>query len=164
MTLSCPVISEDLKTLENVLTSIAIIAISLALFLYWFRYTCQLILSTSTAKDCRTEVAANNRLKFLEVQSQLGSAPPPSLDWCKRSLDCDFALVNYMHRNTTQKAGSAGGVEELMLRLDYRFLGSWYLLVSRFSAAKARSTLDEMSQIIGYFVDNFAQRAAGAAA
>lgn len=50
------------------LASIIIIAVSAALFVYWFRYSCVLILNTETIQNYAAEVAQSKELNFLEVQ------------------------------------------------------------------------------------------------
>lgn len=44
--------------------SILVLTVSLILFLYWFRYTCLLILSAKPAKDYSGQVAQVNQLSF----------------------------------------------------------------------------------------------------
>ena len=54
--------------------SIIIIVLSTALFVYWFRYTCVLILRTRDARDYAQHVAEVNHLTFLTAQQQLADA------------------------------------------------------------------------------------------
>ena len=61
------------------LVSILIIVVSLALFLYWFRYTCVLILSAKTSRDYAAEIASANQLRFLETRTHLMKDPKVSL-------------------------------------------------------------------------------------
>jgi len=146
-----------------VLVSILIIVTSLALCLYWFRYACKLILSTGVAEDCRAEVAAANQLSFFQIQQTLNNASVTSFDALKKSLLRDYALVHYMRRNSA--AGeSDGAVEDCMLRLNFHLLSVSYAAVKLVSARRTRVVLDEMSQVVGYFANNFGQRAAGMAA
>ncbi len=146
------------------LTSVLIIAISLALLLYWFRYSCSLILSTGAASDCRLEVAAANQLKFLEVQDCLDTASAASFDSLKRSLDRDYELVNYLHRSAKHSEEPANVVEHSMLRADFHLMRIWYPVVKLFSTSQARAAIDEMAQIVGHLADSFGQKATSAAA
>ena len=55
----------------ELISTIVIMAGSVLLFGYWFRYTCLLILSARTTRDYAGAVATANQLSFLEVQSVL---------------------------------------------------------------------------------------------
>jgi hypothetical protein len=148
----------------QVLTSVLIIAISLALLLYWFRYSCSLILSTSAASEHRLEVAAANQLKFLEVQDGLDTALAASYDSLKWSLDRDYKLVTYLHRSATPTEEPVNVVEHTMLRADFQLLRFWYPVAKLFSARQAKAAIEEMAQIVGHLADSFGQRATSEAA
>ena len=149
---------------RQVLTSVLIIAISLALLLYWFRYSCSLILSTGAARDCRLEVAVANQLKFLEVQDCLGTASAASFDSLKQSLDRDYKLVNYLHRTAKHLEEPANVVEHSMLRADFHLMRVWYSIAKTFSSTQARAAIDEMAQVVGHLADSFGQKATNSAA
>jgi len=52
-----------------------------------------------------------------------------------------------------------------MLQLNYRLMGAWCSVSSRFSPEAGRRALDEMSMIISHFANSMGERAAvGAAA
>lgn len=140
--------------------SIFIIAVSTALFLYWFRYTCVLILSTRTTKDYGTDVAAANRLSFAGVQSRLEVASAVELNAIRDSLERDYRLVSALMRH----AGSlkVGGVplEDTMLRIDFRLMRFAFAFGRRFSEVRSRAALGEMSQIVAYMANSFGEQAA----
>jgi len=141
--------------------TIIITVSSMALFGYWFRYTCLLILSTKTAQDYAGEVAAANQLGFLEVRSQL-QASSPNLDRLRDALDRDYAVLSGLLKQAGSLEQSA--MEKWMLETDYRFLRSWYNTSRRFSPAAAARALDEMSQVIAHFANVMGESAACSAA
>jgi hypothetical protein len=49
-------------------TSVVIIILSLAMFVYWFRYSCVLILESNWSEDLAREVALQNGLSFGTVE------------------------------------------------------------------------------------------------
>src|SRR5579864_5727226 len=51
--------------------SLILAGVSVSLFIYWLRYTCQLILSAKSARDYTRDVAEANNLLFLQVQEEL---------------------------------------------------------------------------------------------
>ena len=144
--------------MTELITTVVITVSSILLFGYWFRYSCLLMLSTKTARDYVGAVAAANQLGILEVQSRL-RAGSPELDRLRESLDRDYAVL------TRLLTGSAeSGMEEWMLGINYRFMGAWYRVSSRFSPAAARQALEEMSMIVAHFANTMGERAASAAA
>ena len=53
------------------IASLLIIVVSTVLLIYWFRYTCLLILRTPTARDYASGLAAANRLMYPDVEGRL---------------------------------------------------------------------------------------------
>ncbi|HEV2201063.1 MAG TPA: hypothetical protein VGR73_14695 [Bryobacteraceae bacterium] len=145
----------------ELLATIVVTASSMALFGYWFRYTCLLILSTKTARDYAGEVAAANQLGFPEVRSQL-QASSPNLDRLRDALDRDYAVLSGLLKQAGSLEQSA--MEKWMLEANYRFLRSWYNTSRRFSPAAAARALDEMSQVIAHFANVMGESAACSAA
>ena len=143
------------------LATIIITVSSMALFGYWFRYTCLLILSTKTARDYAGEVAAANQLGFLEVRSQL-QASSANLDRLRDALDRDYAVLARLLKQAGSLEQSA--MEKRMLEMNYRLLRCWYNASRRFSPAAACRALDEMSQVIAHFANVMGQSAACSAA
>src|ERR1035438_8003276 len=85
---------------------------SVALFGYWFRYTCLLILSTKTAQDYAAQVATANQLGFLEVRAQLQAAST-NLDGLCASLDRDYSVLSGLLKHAGSLEQSA--LEKRML-------------------------------------------------
>ena len=143
-------------------TSILILVVSTALFVYWFRYTCVLILSTRTTQDYSARVAADNRLSFAEVQDRLEKVPAARFDAMQASLERDFRMVSSLLR---QARGLAAGnpLEDVMLRADFRLMQFAYGVTRRFSEAKARMALEEMSQVVAHLANAFGERATNSA-
>jgi len=143
--------------------STLIIAVSAVLFLYWFRYTCVLILSTRTTRDYSEEVATANELAFAEVQDLLGSAAAGDLDTLQQLLERDYRVVNDLMKRATDLRVGGDTLEEAMLRIDFRVMSVWYNLSRRYSLSNARTALDEMSQVVAHFANSCGKRAAESA-
>ncbi len=140
------------------IASILIIAFSLVLFVYWFRYTCLLILSAKTTKDYAGEVAKANQLSFPQVQNQLRGqlseyGPLHAL------LDRDFQLLTYLLRHAAKFELGGYSAEERMLMVDYRIMKAWYSLVGNLWPLQAKYALSEMSDIVGHFANALGERA-----
>jgi hypothetical protein len=137
---------------------------SALLFVYWFRYTCLLIVSAKTAYDYASEVAAANQLSFREVQSQLRQGAV-ELDALHASLARDYDMVTYLLKHAAQSSNEESSLEARMLQMNYRVTGAWYQVSRRFSSTFARQALEEMSLVIGHFANVMGERAnCGAAA
>jgi hypothetical protein len=137
---------------------------SVALFGYWFRYTCLLILSAKTARDYAGDVVAANQLNFLQVQSQLRQGVV-ELDPLHAALARDYDVVTYLLKHAAQSSSEESSLEARMLEMNYRVMGAWYQVSRRFSATLASQALEEMSLVIGHFANVMGERAAcGAAA
>jgi hypothetical protein len=134
---------------------------SVALFGYWFRYVCLMILNTKTAQDYAGQVATANQLGFLGVRAALQSNAA-DLDRLRDVLDRDYEILSGLLKHA---ASEQSGLEKRMLETNYKLMHAWYAACSRFSPAAAARALDEMSQIVAHFANVMGESAvAGAAA
>jgi len=147
----------------ELIATIVITASSILLFGYWFRYTCLLVLSTKTVRDYAGEVATANQLSFLEIQSQLRGGSP-ELDRLRGLLDRDYAVLSSLLKYSSGASAKDLGIETRMLEINYRLMGVWYRVSSRFSTAAARRALEEMSLVVAYIANTMGERAAVSAA
>ena len=136
-----------------------IIAVSMALFLYWFRYTCVLILSTRTTKDYSEEVATANRLSFAVVHGMIRAAEDEHLDGIQASLERDYRLVQSLLKQAGAIRVQGEPIEEIMLRIDFRIMQAWCGLQRRVRGSGSRTALEEMAQIVAHFADTYGESA-----
>jgi hypothetical protein len=135
--------------------TILIIAFSLVLFVYWFRYTVLLLLSEDQVEQ---SPALNSQLSLLETREALrdtqGDLP---LDRLHHALERDYRMLRYL----LDHAAGLGlrPVERFLLMLDYRMLRIWYRLSRNASAPQARRALQEMAGILNYIASKMDQRA-----
>lgn len=139
--------------------SIFIIVVSTVLFLYWFRYTCVLLLNSRDAREHARRVAEANHLSFVAAQQALAYPQhSEALDNLHKSLDRDYRMVTYLLRNAgTQNRRS---IEEHLLRLDYHLVRACYYLARPFSRQSARKALAERASIISHLADAMGKRVA----
>jgi hypothetical protein len=139
------------------IATITITVGSALLFAYWFRYSCVLILNARTARDFATEVVMANQLGFMNVQAQLRQGVA-DLDGLQAMLDRDFAVLRPLIQG-------GDGIEERLLKIHYRVMGTWCRMSRPFSPSAARKALDEMSLIVAHFANAVGERqSCGAAA
>jgi len=143
--------------------SILIIGFSALLFLYWFRYTCLLILSTKTSKDYTLQVAKANHLEFPAVQANLRdrALAGDGMDILHRSLEKDYRLLTGLLRHAAQFQVGGLSVEQRMLMIDYAAMRVWYMVARHASqTSHAQQALEEMTDIVAHFANAMGERSA----
>ena len=141
------------------LASILIMAVSAALLLYWFRYTCLLILRTRTAKDYAADLAAINGLTFPGVQeTALGAASADELSVIERSLDRDYRLLTYLLKQTSDLHVGGLTIEQRMLILDYRLMRLLFTLTQGMAISRARAAVMEMTDVLSHLANAMGER------
>jgi hypothetical protein len=142
-----------------VIASVLIIVLSVALFVYWFRYTCLLILSTKTARNYGGAVAEANRLSFPEVHNLLRAESAVNMDALRDALEKDYRLLTSLIRNSASQEAGADDLEERLLMLDFALMRGWYAVGGVLGIARAHA-LREMCDIVSHFANSMGQRVA----
>jgi hypothetical protein len=130
-----------------------IIAASFALFAYWFRYSCLLILSAQTTQDYAGVVAKASGLSVLEMQEQLEAGGSFDLSTVHRAMEADFAAVRRMLDQAPGIEEHLTSSEQFVLRLDYHLMRAWARLTARSSPEQARQALLEQCAIVSHFAN-----------
>ena len=135
------------------LASILIIVCSLVLLIYWFRYSCLLLIRSHQV--ALEPPPAASRFGLYEVQSglKLGQA----LDPLHEALRRDYQLLMYLVQHASGL--ELESFEDRLLVLDYRIMRRWYSLVRALFPAQARGTLSEMASILAILVDRMGSQA-----
>jgi hypothetical protein len=139
--------------------SILIILFSTALLIYWFRYTCLLILRTRTGKDYAANLAAVNELKFPGVvENVVHATTPQELTALKRSLERDYSLLTYLLAHTT--GANVGGLtlEQRLLMFDFRLMRLLFGLTRMLALPRARAAILEMTEILNHLANAMGER------
>jgi hypothetical protein len=135
------------------LASILIIVCSLVLLVYWFRYSCLLLIRGY--KVSSEPMPAASRFRLAEVQNalKLGEA----LDPLHEALRRDYQLLMYL----VEHASGLGleSFEDRLLVLDYRIMQIWYGLVRALFPAQARQALSEMASVLAILADRMRSQA-----
>ena len=148
----------------SVLVSILIIGISVLLFLYWFRYTCLLILSARTSRDYARHVAVANQLSFIDARRKLtDDASLTRLNDLHSLLERDYRLLTYLLNHGGAGYQSGKSIEVRILQIDYWVMRIWYFAVQKLSPMRARDALLEMSAIINHLANSMGERLSVAA-
>lgn len=147
------------EAISAMFVSLAIIGFSLVLFLYWFRYTCLLILNTRTARDYTVQVAEANQLAFPAIQAKLAQAQLEGLEDARASLERDYhLLISLLQHASSFQLGSLT-LEQRMLMVDYQAMRVWFRVSRQLSrGAHARQALVEMADIVSHFANAMGER------
>ena len=135
--------------------SVVVIVFSSALVLYWFRYTCILLVRNGAEEVRAASAAVQNSFSFGEVQKGLLSNA--ELDPLRRSLQRDYRVLSYLvsHASGLELASW----EERLLVWDYKLQGFWYAVTRAAAPAHARAALAEMAAVLGILAGRIGQRA-----
>src|ERR1035441_6122551 len=119
------------------IASVLIIVFSLVLFVYWFRYSCLLLLRSRA--DQPGEVAG----RFNCANVQQGLKAGLDLDPLHQSLERDYRVLTYLLEHA---AGlELEQLEYRLLVLDYKLMQGWYRLTKSAAPQQARRALAEMA-------------------
>jgi hypothetical protein len=136
--------------------SILIVTLSLALFGYWFRYCCMLLLRNWQEQSGALPAAMDDRFGVAGVIERLRSTQE-ELDPLHRALDRDYQVFSYLVQHA---AGlELGSLEDRLLILDYRLMQLWYRVTKTAAPQQARQALTHMASILGVLVQKMGEHA-----
>jgi len=149
--------------IETMITSVVIIILSLAMFIYWFRYSCLLILDSRWSEEEAKAGAGSQDLGLAQLEVQLARAVTAvDLDRVRKSLDRDLQTVQKMARNCRELQVGGASLESRLLMIDYRIMQVWFAVTRPFAGPKAQNALREMGQIVAYLAAESGTRLAAA--
>ena len=144
-------------------TSVVIIILSLAMFVYWFRYSCILILESSWNEEQAQVVAVQNKLSFGSVNESLARAgTAEEMDRVKDLLDRDLGRVVSLLSKSPEVQEAGQSLECRMLVLDYQLMKAWYALTRAIAGPRAQQALREMASVVGYLAGEYGDHLATA--
>jgi hypothetical protein len=143
------------------IASILIVGFSLALFAYWFRYCCIMLLRNSQEQSGALAAPIDSRFGVGDVLDRLRTETlrntQEELDPLQRALDRDYQVFTYMVQHA---AGlELGSLEDRLLILDYKLMQLWYLVTKTAAPQQARQALTHMASILGVLVRKMGEQA-----
>src|SRR5260370_15920507 len=122
--------------------STIMIVVSTGLLIYWFRYSCRLILSAKPAHDYTEQVAAANELRFLEIQQDLPYVRGRrQLDNLQKSLEGDYRVLSFLLIHTASLHTETHFLEQNMLMPHFNLMRAYYALICAISQSKPRRAI-----------------------
>ena len=137
------------------IASFLIIGFSLLLLVYWFRYSCILLLRSQVERTASASAVPDTRFCFAEVQARLRTTEV--LDPLHLSLQRDYKILIYLLQHG---AGlSLESFEDRLLVLDYKVMQWWYRLTKVAAPRQARRALYEMASILNVLAQKMSEQA-----
>ncbi len=130
-----------------------LIGLSLALFAYWYRYSCLLILRTQTAEDYSREVCLANGLSFDRVKGQIEAELNPNLTLLYDSLERDYQVVGELLDQISMQSSSDNAFETKLLRANFRVTQIWFCVSHKLGLKSAIHALEEMADTVYHFAN-----------
>ena len=120
------------------IASILIIVCSAVLLVYWFRYSCLLLLRN----------AAPAETPFLDERFSIGmvldsAGTEKNLTDLERALDRDYQLLSYLLKHAADL--ELASIENRMLILDYKLMRVWFRVTRIVAPGQSRKALVEMA-------------------
>lgn len=145
--------------------SLLLITSSLALFAYWFRYSCALILRTRTAEDFASDVARANGLSFAAVRGQIEAGDTSNSSELFRLLQRDYEIVTGMMDRMDAAAKEQNMLENVLLRFNFQVSRLSFQASRALGLSSATSALEDMAETVSHFANTFGEwNSAGSAA
>jgi hypothetical protein len=126
-----------------------IIFFSVVLFIYWFRYSCLLILQNRGAYTLSQASGASLDATVIQERLKSNESGPELLDQLHHDLINDYRVVCFLLRCSPERGVEP--IERRMLMMDYWIMRGWYSLARRMAPPQARKALEEISNIVSYF-------------
>ncbi len=131
-----------------------IIVISLVLLVYWFRYSCLLLLKDRSLSGAE-EAAYAARFSIGDVRERIQGAA--DLDPLHASLRRDYALMMYLVKHASGM--ELASIEDRLLVWDYRLMQCRYWLTRALFPGQARRALSEMVTVLEVLIRRMGQQA-----
>ncbi len=135
------------------IASILIIVFAFVLLIYWFRYTCILMLKDKPEYSDSVESVQVSGYKI--VQQNLRTEP--RLEKLELALKRDFEVLNYIVEHASGMELSS--LEHRLLLLDYKLMQWQYRLTKSLFPEFARHALGEMASVTDVLARRVANRA-----
>ena len=137
------------------IASVFIIACSVALLVYWFRYSCVMLMRNFADRPVHASAFEDQRFGFAEVRRQL--ADSQQLDPLLQLLQRDYQLLTYLLAHAAGLSGDS--LEDKILVMDYRVMAAYYRVTRTLWPEQARRALGEMANVVAVLAGRIGEQA-----
>lgn len=135
------------------IAGILIIACSLVMFLYWFRYSCALLLRNAT-EGLSASPVQNEQFSVARVQQSLKTEC--ELDPLERALERDYQVLTYLIEHAADL--ELASIENRLLLADYKLMRLWSHVTRTAAPEQSRKALAEMASVLGVLVSKMTEQ------
>ena len=128
------------------IAGILIIACSLVLFVYWFRYSCVLLMRNAAERAG----AQMNDERFSVAMVMECLKGECELDPLDRALERDYQVLKYLLEHAADL--ELASIENRLLMLDYKFVRIWSRLTRTIAPRLSRKALTEMASVLNVLI------------
>lgn len=133
----------------DMLSGVLVITVSVALLIYWFRYSCLLLLrARAEGLVAPPAELPDSRFGLATIQERLRAEA--GLDALEASLNRDYRVLTYLLEHAAGRG--LNSIEDRMLILDYRVMRGWFHLTRVAAPHQAREALSEMAMVLTVLV------------
>ena len=125
------------------IASILILTFSAVLLVYWFRYSCVLLLRNAAQRA--EQPMTDERFSIGFVLERVRTEK--HLDTLERALDRDYHMLTYLLKHAADL--ELASIENRILILDYRLMRLWYRITRTIAPEQSRKALAEMASVLG---------------
>ena len=125
------------------IASILILTFSAILLVYWFRYSCVLLLRNAAQRA--EQPMTDERFSIGFVLERVRTEK--HLDTLERALDRDYHMLTYLLKHAADL--ELASIENRILILDYRLMRLWYRITRTIAPEQSRKALAEMASVLG---------------
>ena len=125
------------------IASILILGFSGVLLVYWFRYSCVLLLRNAAEQSQPSP--ADTRFSISSVLERV--ATEANLQPLEQALNRDYQMLTYLLKHAADL--ELASIENRILILDYRLTRLWYRLTRTLAPRQSRKALAEMASVLG---------------
>jgi len=125
------------------IASILILAFSAVLLVYWFRYSCVLLLRNAAQRA--EQPLTDERFSIGFVLERVRTEK--HLDTLERALNRDYHMLTYLLKHAADL--ELASIENRILILDYRLMRVWYRITRTIAPEQSRKALVEMASVLG---------------
>jgi hypothetical protein len=136
------------------IAGIFIIAISVALFVYWVRYSCVMLLRGAQERAAMTSVSTDERFNVGSVIERLKTEQ--ELDPLERALERDYHVFTYMVEHAADL--ELASIENRLLMFDYRLMRVWSRMTRTLAPVQSRRALSEMASVLNVLVHQMGEQ------
>ena len=144
------------------IASVLIIGVSTVLFFYWFRYTCELILSARSSASYAIGVSEANGLNWSTVAASLDQAPAVALNDLSECLRSDYMKLDSILSRAGAAEADQVAFERGMMRGYFCWASAMFTVLRLCSDRAARQSLATMARVVEHQANLIGERSQSA--